>query len=156
MNDEMRLLRAMENGLDLTRKRPYLALAEKIGLSEDEVIQSISQLKAEGKIKRFGLVIKNRSCGYLHNAMVTFHLPPEKVDEMAMKISQYPFVKLCYQRECLPEWPYNLYCMIHGKSREMVEEQIEQIIKELGVLRQEMRVLFSSRCFKQKGASYYY
>jgi len=149
------LLMAMESGLDVTKARPYQVLANEIGQSESEVIRTISILKNEGKIKRFGLIVKNRNCGYLHNAMVTFNLPLVDVDKIAIKISAYPFVKLCYQRESLPEWPYNLYCMIHGKSRTVVEEQIEQILSELGLSKEKVKILFSSRCFKQKGASYY-
>lgn len=155
MSNNSSLLMAIDNGLDVTQNRPYQAVADKIGLSEAEVIKSIKKLTDEGKIKRFGLVIKNRNCGYLHNAMVTFNLPLEELDSVAQKIAGYPFVKLCYQRESLPEWPYNLYCMIHGKSRPVVEEQIAQIKSELGIPENKMKVLFSSRCFKQKGASYY-
>lgn len=147
---------AMENGLNVAEARPYLTLARQIGRTEEEVIRDIAELKKEGKIKRFGLVVKNRNVGYIHNAMVTLDVVDENVDFLGMEIATRPFVRLCYQRQrVLPDWPFNLYFMIHGKSRAVVEEQIEQIKDELKLHDTEMKVLFSVKCFKQKGASYY-
>lgn len=147
---------AMEDGLNVREPRPYLSLARQIGQTEEEVIRDIAELKRAGKIKRFGLVVKNRNVGYVHNAMVTLDVSEEQVDSIGSAAAAYSFVRLCYQRQrVLPDWPYNLYFMIHGKSRKVVEEQIEQVLSELKLQGVKMKVLFSVKCFKQKGASYY-
>ena len=67
---------------------------------------------------------------------------------------KFSFVTLCYQRPMLPEWPYNLYCMIHGKNKVTVENQLAQLIEQCGLETIEKQILFSSRCFKQRGAVY--
>lgn len=156
MSNHSGLMSAMEEGLNVGDARPYLALARLIGSTEEDVIRDIRELKNEGKIKRFGLIVKNRSVGYVHNAMVTLDVPDEEVDAIGRAAAAFPFVRLCYQRQrILPEWPYNLYFMIHGKSRKVVEGQIEQIRNELHLQNTKMKILFSVKCFKQKGASYY-
>ncbi len=155
MTFEVKILKALDNGLSTYDQRPFLKLAEKVGCTEDELVEEIISLKNRGKIKRFGLVVKNRSFGYVHNAMVTIDILDELVDNVGEKISQYPFVKLCYQRErVIPEWPYNLYFMIHGKDRSVVQEQIQNIINSNDLKDNAKNILFSKQCFKQKGASY--
>lgn len=149
------LIEVLDSGLDATVTRPFLKLANTIGCTEAEIIEGIRTLKQEGKIKRFGLVVRNRRIGFVHNAMVTMDIPDEMVDALGEKISDYPFVRLCYQRKrVLPEWRYNLYFMVHGKDRGLVLEQIETIIKENQLSHIPKEVLFSRKCLKQKGASY--
>ncbi|NOQ35280.1 MAG: AsnC family protein, partial [Methylococcaceae bacterium] len=105
-------------------------------------------------IKRLGVIVKHRKLGYRANAMVVWNIPDEKVDDVGAIISQIDFVNLCYQRPRRKQWAYNLYCMIHGKSRDIVLEQLEQLIKSCQLSAFDYEVLFSRRCFKQRGARY--
>ncbi|RPJ79301.1 MAG: Lrp/AsnC family transcriptional regulator [Alphaproteobacteria bacterium] len=156
MINENKLIEALDSGLDVTINRPFLKLAQVIGCTETQVIEGIKKLKHEGKIKRFGLIVKNRSIGFIHNAMVTLDVPDDVVDSFGESISLYPFVKLCYQRKrVLPQWRYNLYFMVHGKDRNVVLEQIEKILTENNLKHIPTEVLFSKQCLKQKGASYH-
>lgn len=155
MISDERIIAALDNGMSTEVKNPFALLAKNIGLTENEIIDGIKRLKSEGKIKRFGLVVKNRSVGFIHNAMVTLDVSDTEVDIIGENISKYPFVKLCYQRvRVLPEWPFNLYFMVHGKDRNLVLEQIEKIITENGLSNIPRNILFSKQCLKQKGASY--
>lgn len=156
MINEITLIEALDSGLDVTINRPFLKLAQVIGCTEAQVIEGIKKLKDEGKIKRFGLIVKNRSIGFVHNAMVTLDVADENVDAIGESISLYPFIKLCYQRKrILPDWRYNLYFMVHGKDRNIVLEQIEKVLTENNLKHLPIEVLFSKQCLKQKGASYH-
>lgn len=156
MINQNKLIEVLDSGLDATVSRPFLKLANALGCTEAEIIEGIRNLKLEGKIKRFGLVVRNRSIGFVHNAMVTLDVPDDMVDALGEKISTYPFIRLCYQRKrVLPEWRYNLYFMVHGKNRDTVLEQIETIVNENNLNHIPKEVLFSRKCLKQKGASYH-
>lgn len=148
------LLEAMQDGLPLVR-RPYQALGQGIGASEAEVIGRLRQLLLDGVIKRLGVVVRHRSLGYTANAMTVWDIPDEQVNALGHCFSRYPFVTLCYRRpRRLPDWPYNLFCMIHGRDRAEVRGQVRQLVTELELDTVAHEILFSRRCFKQRGARY--
>jgi len=145
--------RALQEGLPLVQ-RPYLALADKLDVSEEQVIDAIARLQHSDVIKRFGVVLKHRELGYRHNAMVVWDIPDQCVDQVGNTLGAEPCVTLSYRRPRRPpEWNYNLFCMIHGTCRDQVTAQLEDIVS-----RRELdyphRVLFSTHCFKQRGAVY--
>lgn len=154
ISDEL-FVKIIQNGIDVNSSTPYLELAKSYAVSEVDIISKIEEYKKNKKIKRFGPVVSNRKIGMLHNAMVTLKVCDEKIEEVGNLISSFDFVTLCYQRKIIPNvWEYNLYFMIHGTSREIVNEQIQLIMTNIGPVLKEYKVLFSLRCFKQKGASY--
>ncbi|MGZ4959923.1 MAG: siroheme decarboxylase subunit beta [Methylomonas sp.] len=156
MTDELdyRLIAAVQQGLPITA-RPYATIAAQLGMAEQDVIDSLARLKSQGLIKRWGVVVKHRKLGYRANAMIVMDVPDHMVAEIGRQISQHGFVNLCYQRPRQGEtWPYNLYCMIHGKSRETVIEQWHALRDACGLANFSWEILFSRRCFKQRGAIY--
>lgn len=150
---DRQLIAAVQNGLPII-SRPYLAIAQQLAISEQEVINRLTKLKQCGLIKRFGVIVHHRKLGYQANAMVVWNIPDDTVDEIGYKLSQEKFINLCYQRPRRENWSYNLYCMIHGKSRDTVLAQLQQLIEIHALSRFEHQVLFSRRCFKQRGAIY--
>lgn len=147
------LLAALESGLALVA-RPYAALGQRSGLTEQEVIERLQRLHAQGIITRFGVIVRHRELGYCANAMVVWDIPDDQVSAVAGTIAAQPFVTLCYRRPRRPGWPYNLFCMIHGKDRETVRDQIVRANAGAGTAERPQAVLFSSRAFKQHGARY--
>ncbi len=148
------LLAAIEDGLPLV-SRPYRTIARRLRVEQGEVISRLSRLIAGGVISRFGLVVRHRRLGYTHNAMAVWDIDASDVDALGDRLAKRSFVTLCYQRRrARPHWPYNLFCMIHGEKRALVEQQV----RELDVLASERSrghaVLFSKRCFKQRGARF--
>jgi DNA-binding Lrp family transcriptional regulator len=153
-NEDRKLLAALENGLPLTA-RPYEALARALGTGEAEVIARLARLKAAGTVKRFGVVVRHHELGYRANAMVVWDVPDAAADEAGRRLADLPFVTLSYRRaRCRPQWPYNLFCMIHGRDRAAVEALIEQATAHAGLSGRPRAVLFSRRRFKQRGARY--
>ena len=152
-NKDYLLLAQIAEGLPIC-SHPYAIMGEKIGLSEAQVIERLTYLQNKGMIKRLGIIVKHATLGYRANAMIVWRITEADIDFVAQEMLKFSFVTLCYQRPMLPEWPYNLYCMIHGKNKVTVEKQLAQLIEQCGLETVEKQILFSSRCFKQRGAIY--
>ena len=148
------LIAAIQGGLPLVA-HPYATIGERIGLSEAAVIKRLETLQSSGLIKRMGVVVKHRALGYRANAMVVWDIPDDQVERIGALLADEVCVTLCYQRpRRLPAWPYNLFCMIHGRERDNVLRRLEQIISVHQLEEIRYTVLFSGRSFKQRGAHY--
>lgn len=151
---DRRLLAAIQHGLPLVA-RPYAEIGAQLGLSEEQVIARLAYLKEAGVIRRFGVVVRHHELGYSANAMVVWDVPEEQVTELGRCLAGFDFITLCYRRpRRLPQWRYNLYCMIHGKNREEVLAHLEWMVNHCGLQTLPHEVLFSRRRFKQRGAVY--
>ena len=151
---DRRLIAAIQDGLPLA-PRPYAAVGDSHGMTEAEVIAGLRHLIHGGVIKRFGVIVRHRELGYRANAMVVWDVPDDRVADAGHTLAALPFVTLCYQRpRRLPVWPYNLFCMIHGRDRDAVEALVEQASAAAGLEGLPRTVLFSRRRFKQRGARY--
>jgi len=151
---ERALISVIEQGLPLVAK-PYADVALQIGCSEQEVIDGLKILKSRGDIKRFGVVVRHRKLGFRANGMVVWDIADDKVQSIGNCIGQFPFVTLCYRRpRKLPEWSYNLFTMVHGRNQQEVEEKTQLLVEQCGLSDIKHEILFSSRCFKQRGARY--
>lgn len=152
--DDTRLIAAIQHGLPLV-PRPYAVLAREIGCSETEVMSRLKRMLNDGTLKRLGVVVRHHELGYRANAMVVWDVPDDRVTEFGYRIAGFDFITLCYRRaRHLPEWPYNLYAMIHGRNRHSVLQKIDDLIKTCGLDDFTHEVLFSQRRFKQRGARY--
>jgi DNA-binding Lrp family transcriptional regulator len=148
------VIAAIQQGLPLV-SRPFAAIGEQIGAGEAEVITCLEQLLAQGVIRRLGVVVRHHELGYRANAMVVWDVPDDQVSALGRCLGQFEFVTLCYRRpRRLPEWRYNLFCMIHGRDRDTVLGLVEQLRERCGLQHIPYEVLFSRRRFKQCGARY--
>jgi DNA-binding Lrp family transcriptional regulator len=147
------LLDIVASGLPLV-PQPFAEIARSLGLAEDEVLTRLNGLLDAGLIKRLGVVVRHRELGYRANAMVVWDVPDAEVPDIGGRMARVPFVTLCYRRPRRAGWPYNLFCMIHGRDRANVETQVETLVADLGLTRIPRVVLFSKQCFKQRGARY--
>ncbi len=146
--------RPLQEGLPIVAE-PFATLAEQLNVNEDQVIASINELQQLGLIKRFGMVLRHRHLGYEANAMVVWDIPDTQVDAIGAVLGEEPCVTLSYRRPRRPpKWNYNLFCMIHGKSRDTVMKKLRDIAERRNLTTFPHQVLFSSRCHKQRGAVY--
>lgn len=151
---DLALISAIQAGLPLC-PYPYAEIGKRIGMDEAEVILRLERMQEKKLIKRMGVVVRHRELGYRANAMVVWDIPDEQIQMSGRCISQLQFVTLCYQRpRRLPDWRYNLFCMIHGKNRTEVLTKIEFLKQQCALEKIPNQVLFSRRCFKQRGARY--
>jgi DNA-binding Lrp family transcriptional regulator len=146
------LVKATQGGLPLV-PRPYEEIARRVGASELEVISLLQKMLGDGRIRRIGAVPNHYALGYSANAMSVWDVADEAVDELGRAVGALPFVTHCYRRERrLPEWPYNLFAMVHGRSRAETEARIETIRGALGRFLRAADVLYSTRILKKTGA----
>ena len=152
---DYQLIASVQQGLPIT-PRPYAAIAEQLGMGEQELIERLKRLKDQGLFKRWGVVVKHRQLGYSANAMIVLDVPDQRVVEIGSIISRQSIISLCYQRPRQGKiWPYNLYCMIHGKCRDTVLRQWLELVEICGFSGFACEIFFSRRCFKQRGAQYF-
>ncbi|MBF0623230.1 MAG: AsnC family protein [Magnetococcales bacterium] len=148
------LIEAIQGGFPLCN-RPFREIGTQIGLTEAEVIGMLADLQARGVIKRMGIVVRHHELGYRSNAMVVWDVPDGQAAGIGHRITAFDFISLCYRRRrALPGWPYNLYCMIHGRQRDEVNDQIRRLMVDCRLEPFPHKVLFSNRRFKQRGAFY--
>lgn len=151
-DSDRRLLAILADGLPLT-SRPYAELAARLGLTEGDARERIGRLLANGIITRLGLIVRHRTLGFRANAMAVWDVPDDDVERVGQLFAAQPFVTLCYRRpRRLPDWPYNLFCMVHGLARDSVAAQVSSLTGLGGLERHDHAMLFSRRCFLQRGA----
>ena len=152
--EDRALIKAVEHGLPIA-SRPYAEIAKNLGCTEQDVISRLQELIDNGAIKRYGVVVRHKELGYTANGMVVWNVADDKVEELGICIGKYTCVTLSYRRpRRLPEWPYNLFTMVHGCNREEVTKKVEEIVEGCGLQDIDHTILFSTRRFKQRGASY--
>lgn len=146
------LLQALSAGLALL-PRPFAALADRLGWPEAEVIARTAALAEARILTRVGVIVRHRAIGWSANAMVVWNIAPERIEAAGHALAALPGVTLCYERRVVPGvWPYALFSMVHGQSRQAAEEVIAAARALPALAGTEHRALFSTRCFKQTGA----
>jgi DNA-binding Lrp family transcriptional regulator len=151
---ERALLAALADGLPL-EARPFAALGARLGVTEAEALAALRALQQRGVVRRFGVVVRHHELGYRANAMVVWDVPDAQVDEAGRALAAAPGVTLCYRRPRRPPvWPYNLFCMIHGRDRAAVLRALDRAAEAARLQSVPREVLFSGRRFKQRGAAF--
>lgn len=148
---DRQLILATQGGLPLV-PRPYHAIGEQLGVSAAEVQSRLAVMLADGRIRRIGAVPNHYAIGYTANGMSVWDVDDACIDELGAQVGALIFVTHCYRRpRRLPEWPYNLFAMVHGATREEVEAEVTKIAALLGASCRSHDVLYSSRILKKTG-----
>ena len=148
---EVRVQRATQAGLPLVAQ-PYHAVAAQLGVAPQDVMRALSSMLADGRIRRIGVVPNHYAIGYTANGMSVWDVDDAAVAELGPKVGALGFVSHCYRRpRRLPDWPYNLFAMVHGRKREEVEEGVAKIAALLDSACRAHEVLYSRRILKKAG-----
>jgi DNA-binding Lrp family transcriptional regulator len=133
---------------------PFAVLAEKIGIPEKRLIERIRQLKEQGILRRFGATLYHQLAGFKANAMIAWHVPEEKIEEIGSLMASFREVSHCYQRKMHGnKWKYNLFTMIHGKSRKECHKIAENISHRTDI--KDYTLLISIKEFKKSSPVYF-
>lgn len=146
---DLDLLRVAQDGLELT-ERPYRVWGDVLGIPEEEVIVRLQALEDEGIVRRFAATIGHRALGILANALIAWRVPPERVDETGSIYAAAEEVTHCYERATALDWPYNIYTMVHSRSREECLQIADRLSLRSGI--SEYIVLFSEKEYKKISA----
>ena len=145
------LIVATQGGLPLV-PRPYHAIAEQVGLSADDVMRRLSAMLETGIIRRIGAVPNHYAIGWTANGMTVWDVADDQVDELGARIGALDFVTHCYRRpRALPAWPYNLFAMVHGTSRDECATKADEIRALLGDSCRGNDILYSTKILKKSG-----
>ena len=145
------LIVATQGGLPLVA-RPYEAIGEQLGITGSEVMRRLQVMLDSGIIRRIGAVPNHYAIGWTANGMTVWDVADARVDELGARVGELDFVTHCYRRpRALPDWPYNLFAMVHGNSRDEVRAKAAVIAELLGSDCRASDVLFSTRILKKSG-----
>lgn len=148
---DRRLIRATQGGLPVV-PRPYEAVGAMLGVSGQVVCERLAQLLDEHVIRRIGAVPNHYKLGFTANGMTVWDVDDERVDALGAKVAQMPGVSHCYRRpRRLPVWRYNLFAMLHGRSRDEVQQQADRIETLLGSACTAHEILYSTAILKKTG-----
>lgn len=148
---DRQIIQATQAGLPLVSE-PYQAVAEQLGLSEQQVMQRMQTMLDNGIIRRIAAVPNHYKIGYRYNGMTVWDVDDQYIDTLGQRVAELPFVSHCYQRpRHLPEWPYNLFAMVHAKTEQDAERQIAVIAELLGADARQHQVLYSNKILKKTG-----
>ena len=148
---DRRLMVATQAGLPRV-SRPYDVLAEQLGIAADEVLRRLQRMLDCGVIRRIGAVPNHYAIGYTANGMSVWDVDDSHIDELGVQVGALEFVTHCYRRpRRLPDWPYNLFAMVHSRNREEVAARVAEIAALLGDACRAHEVLYSTAILKKTG-----
>lgn len=142
---------ATQKGLPLVA-RPYHHIAGQLGIDAEDMMARLRRMEETGLVRRIGVVPNHYAIGYRANGMSVWDVPDEHIDELGERVGRLEFVSHCYRRpRRLPQWPYNMFAMVHGKTRDEVEGKVAIIAALLGEHARAHEILYSTRILKKTG-----
>jgi siroheme decarboxylase len=148
---DRRILQATQAGLPIAR-HPYREVARELGLAEGNVIARLEQLIDIGIVRRIGIAPNHYALGMTANGMTVWNVADEAISKIGHEVGELPYVTHCYHRpRALPQWPYNLFAMVHGSTREEVETKRCEIARIIGPACRASDILYSKRILKKTG-----
>jgi siroheme decarboxylase len=149
---EKKIITAIQSDIPVSR-RPYLELAEDLGISEEEFLKTLQNLCDKGVIRRFGATIRHQKSGFNANAMVAWEVDEDRIDRVGEIMASFEAVSHCYRRDPKNDWPYNLYTMIHARDMASCLQTAALISEKAGV--GTYTPLFSLRELKKTSMEYF-
>jgi DNA-binding Lrp family transcriptional regulator len=146
------IINALSGDISGTRE-PYREIAERLGIGEDELLARIRGYEKTGMLRRMGAMIAHRVAGVDANGMIVWDVPDDRIEETGAMLASAPEVTHCYARPRHPEWPYTLYTMVHGRTRDECRRVADRLSTEVGV--KQYKVVFSTREFKKVSPRYF-
>lgn len=145
------LIQATQAGLPLV-PAPWQALGERVGIPEAEVLARFAAMRDRGVLRRVGAVPNHYALGWRANGMTVWDVEDARIAELGARVGALPCVSHCYQRpRRLPDWPYNLFAMVHARTRDEAAPHIAEIRDLLGQACRSHDVLWSTRILKKTG-----
>lgn len=145
-------VREMQKDLEII-DRPFLKSSQALGITEDELFSKMGYYEEIGVMRRFAAILRHREVGFVANGMIVWNVPESRIDDVGAKLGAFPQISHCYQRPTYPDWPYNVFSMIHCKSESEAHEMAKTIQNQIDV--NDYRILFSSREFKKTRVEYF-
>ena len=150
--EDKEFIRQLQKDIEIV-DQPFLTPAQNLGISEEEVFEKLHAYENIGVMRRFAAILRHREAGFTANGMIVWKVPEKRIKDVGEKLGAFPQVSHCYERPVYPDWPYNVFSMIHCKSFDEAGQMAKDIQKQIDV--QEYKILFSSREFKKTRVEYF-
>lgn len=150
--EDKRCIRELQKDMEVT-ERPFLKSAQKLGITEEQLLEKAKYYEEIGVMRRFAAILRHREAGFVANGMIVWKVPDERIEQVGATLGAFPQISHCYQRPTYPDWPYNVFSMVHCKSIGEAEEMAKEIQKQIDV--DDYKILFSSREFKKTRVEYF-
>lgn len=151
-DEDKDFIRELQKDLEII-DRPFLKYAKQLGMSEEQVFDKLKYYENIGVMRRFAAILRHRDVGFIANGMIVWKVPEDRISEVGEKLGSFPQVSHCYQRPVYPDWPYNVFSMIHCKSEDEAKDMAKTIQNQINV--DDYRILFSAREFKKTRVEYF-
>jgi len=146
------VIKELQKDIEITPE-PFKAAIKKLGLSYETFFEIANELKESGVMRRFATILNHRKAGFGANAMSVWVVPEDKAEAIGKEMAEFSAVSHCYLRPSYPNWPYNLFAMVHAKTQEECDSLIEEMAKESGLT--QYSKLYSTVEFKKQRLVYF-
>ena len=126
---------------------PYAPAAEQLGVTQDQLLEHLEGMQQRRLLRRVAAILFHRRAGFSANGMGVWKVPDEQIMELGPQMAAYRGISHCYQRPTYRDWPYSIFTMAHGRSKEECDAILDSIAESTGV--QERATLYSSTEFKK-------
>lgn len=150
--EDKEFIRQLQKDLEVV-DRPFLAAAQKLGMTEEQIFEKLRYYENIGVMRRFAAILRHRDAGFVANGMIVWRVPERRIEEVGAMLGSFPQISHCYQRPVYADWPYNVFSMVHCKSIADAEKMAKDIQSHINV--DDYKILFSSREFKKTRVEYF-
>jgi DNA-binding Lrp family transcriptional regulator len=150
--EHIAVIKALQKDIDVVAE-PFKQITEDLSISYERLFEIAHELKDAGVMRRFATILNHRKAGFGANAMSVWSVPKEKGEEIGRQLAEFSAVSHCYLRPSYPNWPYNLFAMVHAKTQEECDTLIEEMAQETGLT--EYGKLYSTVEFKKQRLVYF-
>ena len=128
-------------------EEPYAPAAERLGVGQDEVLRRLESLRERNALRRVAAILFHRRAGFSANGMGVWKVPEDEILDTGRRMAAFRGISHCYQRPTYPDWPYSVFTMAHGRSKEECDAVLAAIAEQTGI--SERATLYSSTEFKK-------
>ncbi len=149
---DKKFIRELQKDMEIIDE-PFVKAANNLGITEEHLFEKMKYYESIGVMRRFAAILRHRQVGFTANGMIVWKVPEDRISEVGGKLGAFPQVSHCYERPTYPDWPYNVFSMIHCKTHEEAKEMAQTIQNQINV--DDYKILFSSREFKKTRVEYF-
>ena len=149
---EIAIVQELQRDLSLT-ERPFAPISERLKIDVAELLRIARDFLMNGTMRRYGAVLNHRQAGFTANALGCWIVPPPRIEEVGKSMASFLEVTHCYERQTYTDWPYNLFTMIHGRTREECETIAGEMSSRMGIV--DYILLYSTREYKKERVQYF-
>jgi siroheme decarboxylase len=145
-------IRATQGPMEVTRE-PYAPAAAELGIAQEQLLEQLESMRERRALRRVAAILFHRRAGFSANGMGVWNVPEERILELGPRMSSFRGISHCYQRPTYPDWPYSVFTMAHGRSKEECDAILDSIAADTGI--EDRRTLYSSTEFKKIRLRYF-